>query len=243
VELDAPGPPPPEGETESEAGLDARPGARRLSNLLLALAATVLVAAVVIAVVAGDGDDGRRPSLQADFTGDGIGYGDHWHAALGVYHCDHWVGGASWRWPAATEDNRPGRFGRRGYAGLHSHEDGLVHMEPGAPDEAGANATLGRYFDFGGWTLSEDGFRFLDAEARTGDECAGEPAAVRWSVDGVEQQGDPAAHVFADGEVIVVAFVPAGTDLDDIGEPPSVANLHPDSAPPTTFATPSTRFD
>src|SRR3954467_279955 len=74
----------------------------------------------------------------------------HWHAALGVYDCDHWMGDSSgqgiWNWPASTSNGSIARVNEPGvYAGLHSHDDGIIHMEPATVDEAGANATLGKY--------------------------------------------------------------------------------------------------
>ena len=93
----------------------------------------------------------------------------HWHAALGVYDCDHWMGDSTgrgvWLWPSAVDVGfgglSTGRVGTKSYAGLHSHDDGVIHMEPAEADEAGANATLGKYFEFGGWKLSSNGYDFL----------------------------------------------------------------------------------
>ena len=60
----------------------------------------------------------------------------HWHAALGVYDCDHWMGDSTgtgiWNWPHATPVGaaRPAPTNTNVYAGLHSHDDGVIHMEP-----------------------------------------------------------------------------------------------------------------
>ena len=48
----------------------------------------------------------------------------HWHAALGVYNCDHWMGDPGsngvWQWPAATPSGTPARVGNTSvYAGMH----------------------------------------------------------------------------------------------------------------------------
>ncbi|HET9730812.1 MAG TPA: hypothetical protein VFR41_15380, partial [Acidimicrobiia bacterium] len=87
---------------------------------------------------------------------------DHWHAALGVYDCDHWLGNGqkgpgTWDWPG-TSSTGIFRVGTQVYAGMHSHGDGIIHMEPSQSDEAGRNATVGRYFSFGGWNLSSTGY-------------------------------------------------------------------------------------
>ena len=78
-------------------------------------------------------------------------------------------------------------------------------MEPSVGDESGTAATLGRYFEFGGWSLGTDHIDFLDEHVRTGGDCAGEPSVVRWSVNGSERIGDPAAYKLYDGDVIAVA--------------------------------------
>ena len=90
----------------------------------------------------------------------------HWHAALGVYDCDHWMGDTPgsgiWQWKYATPSGTPARASDTSqYAGLHSHDDGVIHMEPASSEEAGRNATVGRYFDFGGWKISATSFDFL----------------------------------------------------------------------------------
>jgi hypothetical protein len=164
----------------------------------------------------------------------------HWHAALGVYECDHWVGDDTgpgiWQWPFATPEGAPARAtDPTRYAGLHSHDDGVIHMEPVTPDEAGRNATLGRYFEFGGWQLSAGGFDFLDTQVKNGDDCAGAPGALTWQVarwDGTlgpqhytVKSGNPADYKLYNGDVIVVAFLPEGRDPSAIGDPPSLVHL------------------
>jgi hypothetical protein len=152
----------------------------------------------------------------------------HWHAALGVFDCDHWMGDSTgngvWQWPAATPQGEPGRANDPNtYAGLHSHDDGIIHMEPATPDEAGTNATLGRYFEFGGWKLSATGFTFLGTTRANGDKCATKPATLQWWVHGKAHTGDPAAYKLYDRDIVVLAFVPAATPCP--GRPPSAKNL------------------
>ena len=164
----------------------------------------------------------------------------HWHAALGVYECDHWMGDDTgtgiWQWPNATIEGHPARADDPNrYAGLHSHDDGVIHMEPATPDEAGANATLRKYFEFGGWHVAADGFDFLDTQVKNGDDCHGVPGTLSWKVarwDGTldpqhykVESGDPADYKLYNGDVIVVAFLPAGRDIASIGDPPSLQYL------------------
>jgi hypothetical protein len=164
----------------------------------------------------------------------------HWHAALGVYECDHWLGDDTgvgiWQWPYATPEGAPARASdQTRYAGLHSHDDGVIHMEPATPDEAGKNATLGRYFEYGGWQLSAGGFDFLGTQVKDGDDCDGVPGTLTWRVarwNGTlgpqhytQKAGDPADYKLYNGDVIVVAFLPEGRDPTSTGDPPSLLFL------------------
>ena len=166
--------------------------------LLIAVAATVVVAGATGAIFLLTDDAEPEPPRDTLF---------HHHSALGVYACDLWLGGPQWPYP---DDD----------FGIHSHDDGLVHVHPHDEQEA-TDVTLGRYFTNGGWSLSTSAVEFLDADLHAGDECGGEPGVVRWSVNGVEQDGDPAAYEPQDRDEIVVAFVPAGVELADLGAPPS----------------------
>jgi hypothetical protein len=167
----------------------------------------------------------------------------HWHAALGVYDCDHWMGDSSgsgiWNWPAATPSGSPARASNTNvYAGLHSHDDGVIHMEPAVSEEAGKNATVGKYFEFGGWKLSATGYTFLGTTVKNGDTCAGKPGTLQWEVgtwDGdttgktkqtyTVKTGDPSKYKLLQYDIVVIAFLPPGKTLASIGSPPSVPNL------------------
>ncbi len=165
---------------------------------------------------------------------------DHWHAALGVYDCNHWLGDSSgkgiWVWPATTSEGLPGRVGSDQYAGLHSHDDGIIHMEPVSSDESGNNATVGRYFQFGGWQLSSGGYSFLGTTVRNGGLCNGEPGVLRWATakfDGnpnapqqfTERVGNPGKWKLNDGDIVIIAFVPKSVSPTTLGNPPSLVNL------------------
>jgi hypothetical protein len=172
----------------------------------------------------------------------------HWHAALGVYDCDHWMGDSTgegvWNWPSVVDvgfgASTPGRVGTKQYAGLHSHDDGVIHMEPAAPDEAGRHATLGRYFEFGGWGLSASGYDFLGTTVENGEPCGKQPGKLQWAVakfNGdlknpqayVVRSGNPADYKLYNDDIVVVAFLPTGTTITELGNPPSAPNL-PDAA-------------
>jgi hypothetical protein len=141
--------------------------------------------------------------------------GDHWHAALGIDVCGSFA-------------ENPPSFEQRGgtdeRAGVHSHGDGLIHIHPYADDETGDGATVGRFFEYGGWGLGSEGFAIWDGtQLANGDACPdGRTGRLRWVVNGEERNGNPADYEPEDGDVITIAFVPDG---DQIPEPPSVASL------------------
>jgi hypothetical protein len=166
----------------------------------------------------------------------------HWHAALGVYACDRWLSDGSgdgvWTWPAATPSQSPARAKNTNlYAGLHSHSDGIIHMEPQVSEEAGRNATVGKYFDFGGWEVSTDGFDFLGTKMRNGDKCGSTAGRLQWAVAKLDRAdpskkleltprvGDPGDYKLFNDDVVVLAFLPEGASIGTVGNPPSVANL------------------
>lgn len=190
-----------------------------------ATAAVVVLGVVLVAFSAANKEDPVAP-----FAND-----DHWHAALGINVCGTWQ-------PNAPEFAQ--RFGSQLTAGIHSHGDGLVHIHPYTSDESGERATLGRFFENGGWDVSADSFSVWGGIERANgeDDCSGDAATVRWSVDGEEQEGDPADYRPEDLEVVAIAFLP---DDVEIGEPPSAANVLAPSdvvgeAPESTIPTDST---
>jgi hypothetical protein len=166
----------------------------------------------------------------------------HWHAALGVYNCDHWVGDGTgdglWKWPSDPQGFF--RHNSSVYAGLHSHRDGIIHMEPTVSEDSGRHATIGRYFDYGGWKLSATGYTFVDGKAiKNGDKCPdGKAGTLQWATsrwDGnpdtskklkfTARTGNPADYKLNQGDVIIIAFLPPGKSVTDLGNPPSYANL------------------
>ena len=167
----------------------------------------------------------------------------HWHAALGMWDCDHWMGDTPgsgiWNWPNANAQQQPSRAANPNvYAGLHSHNDGVIHMEPLVSEEAGKNATVGRYFDFGGWKVNSTGFTFLGTTRKNGDKCGTTPGTLQWQVGkwnldttGKKKQtytvktGNPADFKLHQDDIVVIAFLPEGKSIASIGSPPSVPNL------------------
>jgi hypothetical protein len=164
------------------------------------------VFAAVIIVVIGFGVVQLYDSFTAS---DSPAVGEHIHAALGINVCGIFA------------ENTPEfetRAGTDTKAGLHSHGDGLIHIHPFAEDEATDNATVGRYFEYGGYEVDEDHLALWDdLNVTSGGTCPdGRTATVRWSVNGEEQDGNPADYKPDDQDVIVIGFLPEG---DPLGEP------------------------
>lgn len=141
--------------------------------------------------------------------------GHHWHTAYGVYVCDQFL-------PPVGEF--PGN--------LHSHGDGLMHAHPLSNAEAGDNATMGRWFENGGLRLDIDELEYSDGNTYQSGEvdCDGEPGVLQWSLNGEEQDSNPANHVLGNGDVVVIAFVPEGEDFPTVA--PSAAGMAENYAQP-----------
>src|SRR5690348_4700497 len=129
------------------------------SPMWYALTGVIVIVGVILVAMAKGNNGGDTPPV----------VGDHWHAALGVYMCDHWQGGSNWQWPAFTSQGSPAQAGTTAYAPLHSHGDGIIHIEPVVPSDGGKNATLGTYFKYGGWHLSDTKVSFVGETKSNGD--------------------------------------------------------------------------
>ena len=184
-----------------------RPGAGR--NWLWPAAIVVLVALGVTLVVISRGTD--EASAEAPT------FGDHWHAAYGVYTCDEFAG-------SLADQNGDAN-------GIHSHEDGLIHIHPSSSQATGDNATLSVFAEEVGLGLEDDrleipgGDTFVEGE----DECGGEPGIVQLAVwdDPSDETPeivteDVAGLKLGENQLITIAFAPEGADLP---KPPSVGAL------------------
>lgn len=142
--------------------------------------------------------------------------GDHWHAAIGFNVCGTFA-------PPLPQPQEP--------AGLHTHGEGLVHIEPSGSQTQGKRATLGVLFDTVDTTASAREIKLPSGEARkNGESCEQGPAKVQtkvWdSTDPGDQgrlvEGDPSDLRPQDGMLVTVAFVPEGVEIP---RPPSAGAL------------------
>lgn len=217
-----------------------RPKRRAGSQWFSAAMATIVVLGILGVTLArsGGGSIDVPPQPGNPTTG---APGDHWHEAFAANICGEWLISAVTFDTTADNPNVT--------AGIHTHGDGFIHVEPNTKSEGGDNATLGRYLAYGGWEASEDslslwtGPTFAPATKTwsNGDKCpsgsafSGKQGVVKYSINCTQRTGNPSDHKLRDREVVAVAFLPKS---ESIGIPPN-ANAAPqdDGGDTTPLAT------
>ncbi len=157
---------------------------------------------------------------------------DHWHASYGVYLCDRFV--------ANLADRGTDKLG------IHTHEDGLIHVHPFLGGAEGRNATVGRFLEQTGLKLTDSritlppGSGFKNQQYVEGEtECGGKGAKVEvahWD-DATKAADSKPDKIFTtdfsairldeDKGAYTFAFVPEGTDIP---APPGAASIATDGA-------------
>lgn len=194
-------------------------GRGRTNTTWYALTAAIVLIGVALVVF-----------LRPTSVSPGVELGQHWHAALGVYACNRWDGDANWPTPIDQTTKEPVGADTGIYAGLHSHNDGLIHMEPQTSDVTGTNGTIGNYFKLAGFELSSSRIKFVTATLKNGDKCGRTRGALQWLANGKKRTGDPADYVVHDQDWIVIAFLPDTKKITSLGKPPSFQNLAKEGA-------------
>lgn len=175
---------------------------------------------------------------------------DHWHAYLGVNIC------GTWEPPIPKFEGRDGSMTPSPQAGIHSHADYLIHDHPFANDEAGDNATLGRYLEYAQSSVSETSIELWDqwippsgVSKSNGDKCPGsdKPGKLYWKVAPTDdpwpdkpKSGNPSDWKIEDQHIVALYFVTEGSPLE---QPPgavdglkNISDVNP--ADTTTTTTP-----
>ena len=134
---------------------------------------------------------------------------DHWHSAYGVYDCNRFL-------PAFTSQYDP--------HGIHSHQDGVIHIHPFNSSAAGEKARLGVFLESMGANVDSDeisgpGIGVLE----TGSDCDGEPSVIRVArFDIADLEAGPVEEytsdfddivLLSDGEAFTIARAPLGAEL------------------------------
>jgi hypothetical protein len=157
--------------------------------------------------------------------------GDHWHSAYGIYICDQYIPSMS----VGVEPD-PG--------GIHTHQDGVIHIHPFQTATTGRNARLGDFFAQTGLDVSSSKIQLPDDPAlgdnsgktfENGDKCPdGQEGVVKVLVWDDAAGTDDAKVFVADIDRIrftnnamafAFAFVPADLDISTIPRPPTAAQL------------------
>ncbi len=194
----------------------------------VAIAVVIIVGVVAVMLTRGGGDSaGSGPPHAANAAANVPG--DHWHTALDVNICGEWLD------PAPAFEKPYSSPNQVANAGIHSHADGLIHTHPFVVTEEGNNATIGKFFDYGGWGLSATSIDLggsndahtqwkgpaSDPKKRSwsnGDVCPfgpdkGKKMQLTWAVDGKQQTGNPANFHQKDGETLAIYMLPKGAEM------------------------------
>lgn len=182
-------------------------GQRKNIGFPVAIAAILLLGIGLVAFARSSNASGGDPEL-----------GAHWHSAYGVYLCDRWVTNLSDQGADSL--------------GVHTHDDGIIHIHPFLSGATGEKATLGKFFDQVGLTVSDSSITLPDDETFEGRKyvngetsCGGEEARVvsaYWDdaktaagsePDGTRTSGFSGEHFDRDGSAYTIAFVPEGTEI------------------------------
>ena len=116
---------------------------------------------------------------------------DHWHSAYGVWDCDRFL-------PAFTSQYDP--------HGIHSHQDGVIHIHPFNSSAAGEKARLSVFLESMGanvdsYEISGPGIGVLEA----GTDCNGEPTVIRVArFDLANPEAGPVEEYISDFDDIVL---------------------------------------
>jgi hypothetical protein len=177
---------------------------------------TIVVVAIVVLGVAGIALSRGGGGGSTDNTPPTLN--DHWHTAYAVNLC------------GVVQPNmqQPDRL-----LGLHTHSDGLIHIEPFVTAsilDRGNNATLARFVE------GEPGMKLTSSEVqlpggklmKNGDKCGDKPGKVtirQWKNATGNQYTDytnPKDVKITDGGALTIAFVPEG---GEIAKPSTIPNL------------------
>lgn len=152
---------------------------------------------------------------------------DHWHAAYGVYVCD------SFQDPILDTTDPEG---------VHTHDDGIIHIHPFRTTASGNNATVDAFFRATGSELTDDGLTpgpNLRGDAVVeSDGCNGEPATWQiayWDNAILAEGGSEPDTILStdlanfrfrgDVSAITFALVPEGAKIPPPPSIPGLSNL------------------
>jgi hypothetical protein len=189
---------------------------RQSSMLWPGLISVIVVVGVALIVMSRGSTAYVRPGLFAEHPE------DHWHMAYGINVCGSY---------------RPA-LGELVNSGIHTHGDGLIHVEATNSAETGENATVGKFigdYENGfGVTNSELSLPGGDSFTEGEDDCEGDDAQVAAYVWDDREDDEPEVITegvadlrIGDQELITFSFNPPDAELEP---PPSADNLNDPNA-------------
>jgi hypothetical protein len=197
-----------------------KPKRKRSGSSAWNITIAVLIIAGVVAVflVRGGGNSAgsgppRAPDAAANVAG------DHWHTAFQVNICGEWL-------TAQPQFEKPAdNPNQQANVGIHTHGDDLIHTHPFVVSEEGNNATLAKFAEYGGWSVSSDSIdAWVGPKSKpdqkawsNGDTCTfgpykGKQGQLTWAIDGKARTGNPSDYKMKDGETLGIYFLPKGVD-------------------------------
>jgi hypothetical protein len=199
-----------------------RTGQRRQLGFPIACAAVVILGLLLVTFA--------RQSNQA--AADAVNHpkrGEHWHASYGIFICDRFLTDVA---DKGADDP----------LGIHTHQDGLIHIHPFTNQAAGKQANLGKFFDQVGMKVTDSSIKLPSAEPFDGrlyeegsTTCGGKPATIKvvhWkNALAAANGGKPQkvytsdfskVHFTEDLGAYTIAFVPKGVAVP---APPGAAQI------------------
>tara|TARA_B100000131_G_scaffold311122_1_gene343568 strand:- start:1235 stop:1942 length:708 start_codon:yes stop_codon:yes gene_type:complete len=182
------------------AGATSGPSERRALGFPSAVALVIILGLFLVIFARATRDAEVTPTLQ-----------DHWHAAYGVYDCvsDSFL-------PVFQSEFDP--------EGIHSHQDGIIHIHPFSSSVTGKQARLSVFLTAMGAEISEEAIVLPGNQSlEAGVDCGGEEAViqvVRW--ENALLGGEPAeiytenlgdVRFLEDLEGFTIARAPLGAEI------------------------------
>ena len=182
------------------AGATSGPTERRALGFPAAVALVIVLGLFLVIFARATRDAEVTPTLQ-----------DHWHAAYGVYDCV-----SNSFLPVFQSEFDP--------EGIHSHQDGIIHIHPFTSSVTGKQARLSVFMNAMGAEITEEALVLPGNQSlEAGVNCGGEEAViqvVRWA--NAFEGGEPAevytenlgdVRFLADLEAFAIARAPLGADI------------------------------
>lgn len=201
----------------ARAGTASRGRERRDLGFPLVLAVIVLLGSSLVLYARSTRSDAIAPRINTGAAGVD---GDHWHVAYGIYNCDRWEepitrGG---NWPDST--------------GIHTHNDGVIHIHPFTSAASGTRARLKVFFETMGVKFNDDELELPNGTVlKSGTECNGKTAKLQVARFNADDPDAPPEIItdnlgnirfLADREGMTIALVPEG---EPIPPPETLTNI------------------